>query len=120
MRGPVHTAPQPHLSSWACPWRSTVPKGTQRLHDLCIPQPSSAASLGELVFTRGSLPSLGSHGCHHYDPPFGTWGCRGRGLWVPRPLGLPLSGEDSAPSSCPGLACAEPESGAAPGRGAPS
>lgn len=79
MRGPVHTAPQPHLSSWACPWRSTVPKGTQRLHDLCIPQPSSAASLGELVFTRD--PPL----CHH-------WGAMGV-ITMTHPLGPGAAGE---------------------------
>ena len=79
MRGPVHTAPQPHLSSWACPWRSTVPRGTQRLHDLCIPQPSLAASLGELVFTRD--PPL----CHH-------WGAMGV-ITMTHPLGPGAAGE---------------------------
>lgn len=121
MREPVHTAP-----NLTCPY-APVPGGAQRLEGhsasmtsafLSPPQPrplGNSCSQGP-----SSLPSLGSRGYHHYDPPCGTWGCRGRGLWVPRPPGLPLSGEDSAPLLCPGLACAEPESGAAPGKGAPS
>lgn len=107
MSEPVHMAPQPHLSSWACPWMGTAP-----------PRPLHFSALHGCVPWRtrvhkgpSSLPSLGSHGCPHNDPPCGTWGCRGGGLWVPRPPGLPLSGEDSAPPLYPGLASAEPESG---------
>lgn len=115
MREPVHTVP-----NLTCP-RTPVPGGAQRLGDcsasttsafLSPPQPRP---WGPCSRDPHSLPSLGSRGYHHYDPPCGTWGW-GKGLWVPRPPGLPLSGEDSAPLLCPGLACAEPESGAAPGR----
>lgn len=57
MRKPV--TPVPNLT---CP-RAPVPGGaqrlgTQRLHDLCISQPSTAASLGELVFTGTLLSAI--------------------------------------------------------------
>lgn len=73
MREPVHMAPKPH-----CP-RRPVPGGTQRLHDLCISQPSTAASLGELVFTRD--PPL----CRH-------WGAVGV-LTMTHPVGPGAAGE---------------------------